>query len=174
MPDRIRVIASPSNSGQVKIAGDLLSQLRDRLDAKRDKRRQSGCGAPRRKPAAADALFPARGDGEVNLTMGYPLRLTSVVAYVTLLRRMLHNSRLSSGDRAFYHRDIRLRMAIHSPIPASDLRPSVRSMVFSTRTISRSSRLMRLAPYLRRWRASCVGSPRRCLPMRRLIISTAY
>ncbi len=33
MPDRIRVIASPSNSGQVKIAGTLLSQLRDRLDA---------------------------------------------------------------------------------------------------------------------------------------------
>jgi len=111
MPDRIRVIASPSNSGQVKIAGTLLSQLRDRLDAGEIKDAKVAVVLPDENLLLPMLYSLPEGMGEVNLTMGYPLRLTSVVAYVTLLRRMLHNSRLSSGDRAFYHRDIRLWMA---------------------------------------------------------------
>lgn len=111
MPQRLRVAASPSNSAQVKIAGTLLGELGKRLDSGEFRNAKVAVVLPDENLLLPMLYSLPDGMGDVNLTMGYSIRLTSVVPFVTLLRRLFHNMRTKSGEQAFYHRDLRLFLA---------------------------------------------------------------
>lgn len=111
MPARMRVAASPSNSAQVKIAGEMLAELRKRLPAEEFSNAKVAVVLPDENLLLPMLYSFPQGMGDVNLTMGYPLKLTSVVPYVTLLRRLFRSMRMVSGEKAFYHRDVRLFLA---------------------------------------------------------------
>lgn len=51
--------------------------------------------------------------GEINVTMGYPMKNTPVYSFIDTLLRMQHNiRRASSGEVSFYHRDV-LSILLH-------------------------------------------------------------
>lgn len=108
---RIRVVASPSNSAQVKIAGNLLSELRGRITGEDITSAKVAVVLPDEGLLLPMLYSLPEGMGNVNLTMGYPLRLTSVVPFVTLLRKLQFNRRTVGGESGFYHRDLRLFLA---------------------------------------------------------------
>lgn len=108
LPSRLRVAASPSNSAQVKIAGTLLGELGKRLDPDEFRNAKVAVVLPDENILLPMLYSLPEGMGDVNLTMGYSIRLTSVVPFVTLLRRLFHNMRTKSGEQAFYHRDLKL------------------------------------------------------------------
>lgn len=111
MPPVMRVAASPSNSAQVKIAGTMLGELGRRLDSAEFRDARVAVVLPDENLLLPMLYSLPQGMGDVNLTMGYSIRLTSVVAFVTLLRRLFHNMRTKSGEQAYYHRDLRLFLA---------------------------------------------------------------
>ncbi len=111
MPAELRVAASPSNSAQVKIAGTLLKELRGRLTGDEFTQAKVAVVLPDENLLLPMLYSLPAGMGDVNLTMGYPLRLTSVVPFVTLLRRLLSNCRRADGSVQFYHRDLRVFLA---------------------------------------------------------------
>lgn len=111
LPETLRICASPSNSIQVKIAGTMLAELRDRLSGDVFKDAKVAVVLPDENLLLPMLYSLPQGMGDVNLTMGYPFRLTSVVSFVSLLRRLFHNIRRNSGETAFYHRDLRSFLA---------------------------------------------------------------
>jgi len=111
LPDKMRIVASPSNSAQVKIAGSLLSELRGKLSQEEFTDAKVAVVLPDENLLLPMLYSLPEGMGDVNLTMGYSLRLTSVVPFVTLLRKLYYNMRNVGDERAFYHRDLRLFLA---------------------------------------------------------------
>lgn len=105
---RLRVVASPSNSAQVKIAGTLLSELSHRLTSKEISEAKVAVILPDEGLLLPMLYSLPKGMGNVNLTMGYPLRLTSVVPFVRQLRLLYQNRRGKGRQASFYHRDLRL------------------------------------------------------------------
>ncbi|MDE6533904.1 MAG: PD-(D/E)XK nuclease family protein [Muribaculaceae bacterium] len=107
LPQRLKVAASPSNSAQVKIVGTLLGELGGRLDQSEFKDAKVAVVLPDENLLLPMLYSLPQGMGNVNLTMGYSIKQTSVVPFVTLLRRMHHGMRARSGEKAFYHKDLR-------------------------------------------------------------------
>ncbi|MDE5880964.1 MAG: PD-(D/E)XK nuclease family protein [Muribaculaceae bacterium] len=111
LPDSLRVAASPSNSAQVKIVGNMLGKLSESLPAEAFKDGKVAVVLPDENLLLPLLYSLPDGMGDVNLTMGYPLRLTSVVPFVALLRKLLYNMRTVGGNVSFYNRDLRLLLA---------------------------------------------------------------
>lgn len=111
LPANLRVAASPSNSAQVKIVGNMLDELRKQLSAEAFKNARVAVVLPDENLLLPLLYSLPDGMGDVNLTMGYPLRLTSVVPFVALLRKLFFNMRTIGGSVAFYNRDLRLFLA---------------------------------------------------------------
>ncbi|MCM1378284.1 MAG: PD-(D/E)XK nuclease family protein [Clostridium sp.] len=124
---KINIISSPSNVGQIKLVGNDVDALFDRLklDVKADKEanRPSGNDYLLKEARIAVVLpdekllqpllysMPARV-GNPNLTMGYPLRQTAVASFVSLLRRMLLRQRRDSEGRyGFFFQDLKFLLA---------------------------------------------------------------
>lgn len=112
MPAGITECPAPSNAIQVKIAGNLLSGLRDTLPEHQFEDARVAVVL-----ADENLLLPMlyslpQGLGTVNLTMGYSLRLTAVVPFVTHLRHLFGTMRVSDGMPAFYHKGLR-RLVAH-------------------------------------------------------------
>ncbi len=104
----LNVVSSPSNSAQTKIAGNLLAELRGRITAAEITGAKVAVVLPDENLLLPMLYSLPEGMGDVNLTMGYPLRLTSVVSFVSLLRKLHYNMRKEAGEPMFYHRDLRL------------------------------------------------------------------
>lgn len=111
LPDSLRVAASPSNSAQVKIVGNMLDELRKQLSAGAFRDARVAVVLPDENLLLPLLYSLPDGMGDVNLTMGYPLRLTSVVPFVALLRKLFYNMRNAGGTVSFYNRDLRLFLA---------------------------------------------------------------
>ncbi len=111
LPEKLRVAASPSNSAQVKIVGEMLGELSQELSGEAFKNAKVAVVLPDENLLLPLLYSLPDGMGDVNLTMGYPLRLTSVVPFVALLRKLFYNMRNSGGTVTFYNRDLRLLLA---------------------------------------------------------------
>lgn len=105
---RLRIVASPSKSAQAKIAGNLLADLRQRIGAGEINDAKVAVVLPDEALLLPMLYSLPEGMGDVNLTMGYSLRLTSVVSFVSLLRMLQGRIRKSNGKVFFYHKDLRL------------------------------------------------------------------
>ena len=111
LPSSLRVAASPSNAAQTKIAGKMLAELRGRLSGEAFRNAKVAVVLPDENLLLPMLYSLPAGMGDVNLTMGYPFRLTSVVPYVTLIRKLQYNMRSSGGTSHFLGRDLKLFLA---------------------------------------------------------------
>lgn len=107
-PGKLSIVSSPSNSAQVKIVGTLLGEMRGSLPPDEFRNARVAVVLP-----DEDLLLPMLyslpdGMGDVNLTMGYPMRLTSVVPFVSHLRRLLKGMRQTGGEKSFYYQDLKV------------------------------------------------------------------
>ncbi len=108
LPEEIRIAASPSNSAQAKIAGVTLKELHARLKGDEFRDAKVAVVLPDENLLLPMLYSLPEGIQDVNLTMGYPLRLTSAVSFVSLLRRVVGSIRKVRGERAYFGRDLRL------------------------------------------------------------------
>lgn len=108
---RIRVASSPSNSAQTKITGTMLSELRGRLTSQEINDARVAVVLPDENLLLPMLYSLPEGMGDVNLTMGYSLRLTSVASFVSLLRRLMLSARQDHGNVTFYHHPLRVFLA---------------------------------------------------------------
>ncbi|MDE5886011.1 MAG: PD-(D/E)XK nuclease family protein, partial [Muribaculaceae bacterium] len=141
---KINVVASPSNSAQVKITGNLLSELRRRITAEEITNAKVAVVLPDENLLLPMLYSLPDGMGKVNLTMGYSLRLTSVVPFVTLLRKLQLDRRRVGGEECFYHNDLRLFLAhpfSHAVFGSETVREVVKLMDKEHRTIVKLSEL---------------------------------
>ena len=105
---KINIVASPSNSAQTKIAGELLADLRKKIPAEKIEEAKVAVVLPDENLLIPMLYSLPEGMENVNLTMGYSLRLTSIVSFMSLLRKLQFDRRNVGGVPSFYHRDLRL------------------------------------------------------------------
>ena len=107
-PQVMDVIACPGNTAQAKVAGKLLADI------------VAGRGAPYTDPARVAIVLPDESllfpmyysvppeiAPDVNLTMGYPVKSTSVASFVVLLRKLQRSVRKQNGEDLFHFREVR-------------------------------------------------------------------
>ena len=117
MPEIMRAIASPSNSGQAKIAGDILRKFIEKegdaplLDAR------VAVVLPD-ESMLMPLIYGLPEIEKVNITMGYPLRLTSVASFIAHLRKLRAGMRFQkdnpgkgSDEAAYYFDDLKMFLA---------------------------------------------------------------
>lgn len=133
IPERLTVIAAPSNSIQAKVAGDEVYRMRKEVRARlaEEASRERGVQVDDRDPevrAAAERYFREAkvavvlpdenlllplvysipDDMEsVNLTMGYPLKMTSAASFAWLFRNLQGSVRNVKGLPCFQSRPLR-------------------------------------------------------------------
>lgn len=107
LPERLDIIASPSNSAQPKIAGELLSGLKKRLDSSEFSGARVAVVLPDESLLLPMLYSLPENIGDVNLTMGYSLRMTTLVPFISYLRSLFYNQRMSRGEKMFYNKDLR-------------------------------------------------------------------
>ena len=108
MPQEIKVIASPSNSAQAKLAGSALDQLIKTIGTKNITDAKVAVVLPDENLLLPLLYALPEGLEAVNLTMGYSLRTTSVASFLHHLRTLHSRSRLTAGAQSFYHEDLKL------------------------------------------------------------------
>ena len=111
LPESLAIAASPSNSAQTKITGMMLGDLRKRLSAKEFKEARVAVVLPDENLLLPMLYSMPEGMGDVNLTMGYTLKLTSVVPFVSHLRGVFSTMRITRGERVFYQRNLKAFLA---------------------------------------------------------------
>lgn len=122
---RVDVIGVPSNAGQAKVAATLLSEPETAVVL-----------------ASEDLLLPMAhaipADTQVNVTMGYPMRYSSLAQFFALLMSLQLRSRTSNGVTRFFHDDVEALLA--SPMVQAVFAPQCRS----ARELMRGRRLYNL------------------------------
>lgn len=111
-PPSLNVRGCPGNVAQTKVAGKLLDEI------------VKGHGRPFVDPARIAVILPDESllfpmyysvpehvAKEVNVTMGYPLRMTPTASFVMLLRKLRHGERTVRGERMFHNKDVRTLLA---------------------------------------------------------------
>ncbi|MBO5445579.1 MAG: PD-(D/E)XK nuclease family protein [Muribaculaceae bacterium] len=109
MPPEMRVISVPSNSLQTKVISEILEDWAsthsetDFTDAK------VAVVLPDEGLLIPMLYSVPESIPDVNITMGYPLRLTSTYTYVSLLRRLQSSRRKAkNGETGYYYKDLNL------------------------------------------------------------------
>lgn len=111
LPRVIRIVASPSNAMQAKIAGREVLKYREMLGGEGVRNARMAVVLPDENLLLPILYSMPEEITDINLTMGYPLRLTSTASFVTLLR-MLHLRHGSvEGQPAFYNENVRSLLA---------------------------------------------------------------
>lgn len=101
------VCAVPSNSAQLKVIGEGLKALYDKIGEKPFRDARVAIVLPD-EGLLQPLLYSLPSEmGNPNLTMGYPLRQTSVSSFVALLRRLLLRRKGSGDSTLFFLQDLR-------------------------------------------------------------------
>lgn len=108
MPADIKVIASPSNSAQTKIAAMKVEEIMNKVGVEDIRDARVAVVLPDENLLLPLLYALPESLSEVNLTMGYSLRLTSVASFLHHLRQLHARSRESHGETAFFHEDVKM------------------------------------------------------------------
>ncbi len=106
MPDVIKVIAVPSNSLQAKIACEELEKWGKRIDKSEFSNAKVAVVLPDENLLMPILYSLPDNIEDVNLTMGYPLKLTGAATFVSLLRRLQSGRRKSGNKIGYYYKDL--------------------------------------------------------------------
>lgn len=105
MPESMKVIAVPSNSFQAKVACDVIDDMAERATASDFEDAKVAVVLPDESLLIPMLYSLPDNVKDVNLTMGYPLKLSGVVTFVSLLRRLQGSRRKSGGSVGYYYKD---------------------------------------------------------------------
>ncbi len=106
LPEKIKVIAVPSNSLQAKVVGDEIDDICQKIDNSELKDAKVAVVLPDENLLIPTLYSLPDINSDVNITMGYPLKLSGAATFVSLLRRM-QSSRRKSGNRiGYYYKDL--------------------------------------------------------------------
>lgn len=108
MPPDIRVVASPSNSAQTKIAASRVADIVDRVGARGIRDARVAVVLPDENLLLPLLYALPESLSEVNLTMGYSLRLTSVASFLHHLRQFHARGRRQGDTTVYFHEDVRM------------------------------------------------------------------
>lgn len=111
-PPRLDVIACPGNTAQAKVSGKLLADiLADRGSQFIDPARIAIVLPDESLLFPMYYSMPEEIAADVNLTMGYPVKSTSVASFVMLLRRLQRSVRRHRGEYLFFFREVRTMLS---------------------------------------------------------------
>ncbi len=112
MPHKIEVIASPSNSAQTKIGGNLVKELLTSLGEENINSAKVAVVLPDENLLLPLLHALPEDIGKINLTMGYSLKYTSASTFMHHLRRLHVRARKSKdGETLFYSEDVRMLLS---------------------------------------------------------------
>ncbi len=111
MPAVLTAIGAPSNSAQGKVAGAKVNQLLEEKGEEEIRSAKVAVVLPDENMLMPFLYSLPEGLEAVNLTMGYSLRMTSVISFIYHLRRVRTTQRRAGDDIAFYHEDLRLLLS---------------------------------------------------------------
>lgn len=107
LPEVMEVTSSPSNAAQAKIASSILTDLRQRIGSKEFDSAKAAVVLPDENLLLPLLYSLPPSIDSVNLTMGYSLKLTPVISFVTRLRLMQLHKSLRNDVWCWYHQDVR-------------------------------------------------------------------
>lgn len=111
MPDDIRVISVPSNSIQTKVVSEVLGEMQQRVPESDFAQAKIAVVLPDEQLLIPMLYSLPEGLRDVNLTMGYPLRLSAVYTFVSLLRRLESSRRKSGNGIGYYYKDFNMLLS---------------------------------------------------------------
>lgn len=103
---QIKVISVPSDSMQTKIVAEILSDMKNRLPDKDFTDTKVAVVLPDEQLLIPLLYSLPEEISEVNLTMGYPLRISGVATFISLLRRLEMTRRKSGTEVGYYYKDL--------------------------------------------------------------------
>lgn len=106
MPEKIKVIAVPSNSLQAKIVCDEIEDMGNRIDNSELNDAKVAIALPDESLLIPILYSLPDNISDVNLTMGYPIKLSGTATYVSLLRRLQSSRRKSGSVIGYYYKDL--------------------------------------------------------------------
>lgn len=107
LPAEIRTVASPSKVMQVKIAAEIIADLRKDTGSEPFDDARVAMVLPDESLLLPLLYSLPDSLGDANLTMGYPLKLTSVTSFLVLLRRMQLMRRDASSYQGYAFEEVR-------------------------------------------------------------------
>lgn len=114
IPSSIELIAAPSNSVQAKIAGEIVGEIASKAGEAAVDGARMAVVLPDENLLIPMLYSLPDFNGKplaVNLTMGYPLRLTPTLSLINILRRMQGRKRRSAAEYSYFYEDLQLLMA---------------------------------------------------------------
>lgn len=117
MPENIKVISVPSNSLQAKIICDLLENMSMRINDSDFDEAKVAVVLPDENLLIPMLYSLPEGVSDVNLTMGYPIKLSGSATFVSLLRRLQGSRRKKGNTIGYYYKD--LEAALSHPFSQS-------------------------------------------------------
>ncbi len=106
LPGKMEIAASPSKVMQVKIASNIISDLKDEIGNEPFDNARVALVVPDESLLLPLLYSIPEGLENVNLTMGYPLKLTAVTSFLVLLRRLQLSRRDSSEYKGFAYENL--------------------------------------------------------------------
>lgn len=111
MPPLCRVYASPSNAAQAKIAGDCVGELASALGNDDINAAKVAVVLPDENLLLPLLHAIPEDLKNINLTMGYSLKLTSTATFLHHLRCLHQRSSKANDDVSFYGQDVKMLLA---------------------------------------------------------------
>lgn len=107
-PDVIELHSSPSDVMQAKIAGQILRELKLQDKDEAFENARIAMVLPDEWLLLPTLYSIPEEVGSINLTMGYPLKLTSVLSFMERVKTMQLRQRKVDDERGYFHEDITL------------------------------------------------------------------
>ncbi|MDE7413215.1 MAG: PD-(D/E)XK nuclease family protein [Muribaculaceae bacterium] len=111
LPESLLAIGAPSNAAQAKIAGEKIKEFIAKEGVESIREARTAVVLPDENLLMPFLYSLPENLEAVNLTMGYPLRNTSVISFIHHLRRVRSSQKTKGVNPSYYHVDLRLLLA---------------------------------------------------------------
>lgn len=111
LPEVLKCISSPGAAAQAKIASSIIADIRSRAGEKPFDRAKVAVVLPDENLLLPMLYSFPEGMKDVNLTMGYSMKLTSTASFVRLLRKLQQRKRYLQGRLYFFHEDVKMLLS---------------------------------------------------------------